>query len=219
MQTTAKQHHTNRLLTAGIVSGLLVMATSFALAFATKGFDLTRHANSLLVLGEWGWLQTINFIVFGVLVTLAALGARQVLRGKPGGTWAPLLLAIYGIGSIVVGFAPADPAFGFPPGTETIYRGYGSASLSAHVHGIAGSIAFTAIAISCFVFARYFASVKEYWWVGLSLLAGASVFAVTAYLAAYAGKEVSSFNYTPTWVVGSFLWLYVSLVSWKLRKA
>lgn len=209
---------TRKLLEAGIVAGLLVMATSFTLAFATKGFDLTRHANSLLVLGEWGWLQTLNFISFGVLVTLAALGARRVLRGKPGGLWGPLLLATYGIGGIIVGFAPADPAFGFPPGAESAYQGYGSVSRSAQIHGIAGGIAFTAMAIACFVFARYFMAVKQYGWAVLSLVTGASVFIVTGYLASYAGKELTSFNYIPVWAVGSLLWLYVSLVSWKLRK-
>lgn len=215
----ATHQQTRQLLNAGIVAGLLITALSFTLALATEGFSFTRHANSLLVLGEWGWLQTVNFIAFGILVTLAALGVRQTLRGKPGGIWAPLLLAIYGIGGIVIGFAPADPAFGFPPGTETVFTGYGSVSLSAQIHGIAGGIAFTAIAIACLVFTRYFASVKEYWWVGLSLLTGTSVFVVTAYLIAHADEEVASFDYTPTWVVGALLWLYVSLVSWKLRKA
>ena len=219
MQIVATQRHTRALLNAGIVAGLLITLLSFGLAFATEGFHLTRHANSLLVLGEWGWLQTLNFISFGILVTLAAWGARQVLRGKPGGLWAPLLLAIYGIGSIIVGFAPADPAFGFPPGTETAFQGYGSVSRSAQIHGIAGGIAFTSIAFACFAFARYFASVKERGWVALSILTGGSVFAVTAYLASFAGKELSSFDYTPTWVVGSLLWLYVSLVSWKLRQS
>lgn len=218
MQTVATPRYTRKLLNAGIVAGLLVMAISFGLAFATEGFHLARHANSLLVLGEWGWLQTINFISFGVLVTLAAWGARLVMRGRPGSTWAPLLMAVYGIGSIVVGFAPADPAFGFPPGSQTDYQGYASVSLSAQIHGIAGGIAFTSIAIACFFFARYFASLKEYGWLTLSIVAGASVFVVTAYLVSYAGKELSSFNYTPVWIAGAFLWLYVSLVSWKLRK-
>lgn len=214
----ATSHRTRALLTAGIVAGLLVAVLSFTLALITAGFDLTRHANSLLVLGEWGWLQTINFLVFGILVTLAAAGARQALRGKPGGTWAPLLLAIYGIGCFVVGLAPADPAFGFPPGTETVFTGYGSVSRSAQIHGVAGGIAFTAMAFACFAFARYFASVKQYGWLGLSLVTGASVFVVTGYLASYADEQVTSFDYTPTWVVGTLLWLYVSLVSWKLRK-
>ncbi len=219
MQLTAGSQHTEKLLVAGMVAGVQITIISFTLAFVSDGFDIRRHANSLLVLGEWGWLQTVNFIVFGVLVTLAALGTRQVLRGRPGGTWAPLLLSIYGVGCIVIGFAPTDPAFGFPPGSEGVYHGYDVLSLSARVHGIAGGIAFTAIALACFAFARYFVSVGAYGWVGLSLFTGASVFVVTAYLAAYADQTLSSFDYRPTWVFGSLLWLYVSLVSWKLRKS
>lgn len=214
----ATSQQTKHLLTAGIVAGLLVTFLSFTLANISEGFHLTRHANSLLVLGEWGWLQTLNFLVFGILVTLAAIGMRRVTRGQPGGTWAPLLMAIYGIGGFIVGLAPTDPGFGFPPGTQTTFTGYGNVSLSAQIHGVAGGIAFTAMAFSCFVFARYFASRKDYFWVVLSLVTGASVFVVTGYLASYADEQVTSFDYTPTWVVGTLLWLYVSLLCWKLRK-
>lgn len=204
------------LLVAGIIAGFMVMAVSLTLAFISKGFDISRHANSLLVLGEYGWLQTINFIVFGILATMAAVGMRYVMKGKPGGTWAPILMGVYGIGGLIVGLAPTDPAFGFPLGTNPVFDGYGSVSLSAQIHGIAGGIAFTAIALAGFVFARYFASLKQYSWVVLSIIVGTSVLVVTCYLAINAGSKVTSFNYLPTWIVGSLVWVYLSLVSLKL---
>lgn len=215
IKTIFKDGH-RQLLIAGMIAGIATMVVSLTLAFVSKGFDITRHANSLLVLGEYGWLQTINFLLYGVLVTLFAFGVRYATKGKPGGTWAPLFVGIYGIGCFVVGLAPTDPAFGFPVGTNTVFEGYASISQSAQIHGIAGSIGFTAIAIAGFILARYFASLGEYVWMTLSLFAGLLVIIVVGYLAASAGSEVTSFNYLPVWTVGSFLWLYVSLVSWKL---
>lgn len=209
----------NQLLTAGIIAGVLVLALSWGIAYLSEGFDVARHANSQLVLGEWGWLQTLNFITYGLLVTAAAIGAHYAMKGRPGGTGAPLLMAIYGIGGIIVGFAPTDPAFGFPPGTDTAFAGYAAISTSAQIHGIAGGIGFTAIAIACFFFARYFMSLRQRVWAGLSFCIGLSVFVVTAYLVVSSGGEISSFNYLPIWIVGSLLWLYVSLVSWKLRQS
>lgn len=108
----ATTQQTRKLLTTGIVAGPCTMVISFARALIIEGFHFIRHANSLLVLGEWGWLQTINFIVFGILVTFAALGVRQALHGKPSGVGSALLLAIYGLGCIIVGLAPTDPGFG-----------------------------------------------------------------------------------------------------------
>lgn len=207
---------TRLLLAAGIIAGFMVMIVSLTLAFMSKGFDISRHANSLLVLGEYGWLQTINFIVFGIFVTMAAVGARYVMKGRPGGTWAPILMAVYGIGGFIVGLAPTDPAFGFPLGTDPVFDGYGSVSLSAKIHGIAGGIAFTAIALAGFLFSRYFASLKQYFWVILSIIVGISVLVVTCYLAVNAGSNVTSFNYLPVWIVGSLVWVYISLVSLKL---
>lgn len=208
-----------QLLIAGIVAGYMVMTISLTLAFISKGFDISRHANSQLVLGEYGWLQTANFIIFGLLVAISALGVRYATKGKPGGVWAPILVAIYGIGGFIVGLAPTDPAFGFPLGSSATFEGFGAMSQSAQIHGIAGSIGFTAMALAGFVLARYFGSLKQYIWMTLSLLVGLSVIIVTGYLAVSAGSKITSFNYVPVWIVGSFLWLYVSLVSWKLFKA
>jgi len=92
-------------------------------------------------------------------------------------------------------------------------------SLSAKIHGMSGAIGFTAIAIASFVFARYFVWAKQYIWAVLSCVVGSSVMGVTLYLVLYSGGEVSSFNYIPVWISGTILWLYVSLIAWKLRKS
>lgn len=214
-----KSRLTSYLLTCGIIAPLMLGAVSYALALSTPGFDLTRHANSQLVLGQYGWVQTANFILAGLLVMAFAVGARRALKGKPGGLFAPLLIAIYGLfAAVIVGLHPTDPQFGFPPGTPLEYAGFDQISLSAKIHGIAGMIGFSALTIATFAFARYFAWMKQTGWSALSFLTGIATLGTVIFLQLSAGKELTSFNYIPVWAVGTLIWLYLSATAWKIRR-
>ncbi len=60
--TTQSQRITAALLSAGLIGGVQVTLISSVLAATRTGFDVRRHANSQLVLGDWGWAQTLNFV-------------------------------------------------------------------------------------------------------------------------------------------------------------
>src|SRR5437870_7146257 len=108
---------TRALLACGAVAGpLYVMVAVFQLLIR-EGFDLRRHALSLLSNGDLGWIQIANFLVSGALTIAVAIGIRQTLRGRPAGTWGAWLVGVYGACLIAAGIFVADPAFGFPPGT------------------------------------------------------------------------------------------------------
>lgn len=212
-----KNRLTSYLLICGIIAPLLLGAVSYILAFTTPGFDLTRHANSQLVLGQYGWLQTANFILAGLLVIAFAVGARRALKGKPGGLSAPLLIGIYGLfAAVIVGLHPTDPQFGFPPGTPVEYVGFDKISLSAKIHGIAGMIGFSALTIATFVFARYFAWMKQPGWLAASIFTGIATLGTVIFLQLSAGQELTSFNYIPVWAAGTLIWLYLSATAWKI---
>lgn len=207
------------LLVVGIIAPLLLGGVSYALALTSPGFDLARHANSQLVLGPNGWVQTANFIIVGILLVVFAIGLRLALKGKPGGVLIPLLIGIYGLfGAVIVGFNPADPQFGYPLGTPQGYPGLDNTSLSAKIHGIAGGIGFLAFALAAFVLARYFVWAKQIGWAVASGLVGLAVFGTLAFLFLSAGGAADSFNYIPVWSVGTAIWLYVSAVAWKIRR-
>ena len=70
----------------------------------------------MLALGEYGWIQVINFITAGVLSLIFAVGVARRLQDGPGSTWAPRLLALFGAGLVIGGIFKADPALGFPAG-------------------------------------------------------------------------------------------------------
>jgi hypothetical protein len=105
------------LLSGGLIAGPLYVTLALTQAVLRDGFDITRHAVSLLALGTGGWIQVANFVITGLLVLACAAGLRAVTRGGTGGTWGPLLLGVYGIALIGSGLFPADAGFGFPPGT------------------------------------------------------------------------------------------------------
>ncbi|WP_246398961.1 DUF998 domain-containing protein [Mycobacterium vicinigordonae] len=220
MQTSAaarRQRLTAALLSAGVAGGVLVTVTSCLLAALRPGFDVRRHANSLLVLGDWGWVQALDFIAYGALLVAFGVGIGRVVWPQRSGMVAAIGVGIYGFGAgIVVGLNAPEPAFGFPPGNSTGYHGFEQVSTSTKIHGIGGMIGFLAMTVACFAFARYFGKNGRPGWSGLSTLIGVSVLAVCAYLGANASGDSERFNYVPTWVISIMLWLYVSAVAIRL---
>src|ERR1700704_6470561 len=103
------------LLYCGVVAGPLFTIVAVIEMLTRSGFDLRRHDLSLLSNGSLGWIQISNFILAGALTIAAALGMRRVLRFGRGSTWAPILIAIYGLGYVGAGVFVADPMNGFPP--------------------------------------------------------------------------------------------------------
>jgi hypothetical protein len=140
------------LMAAGLVAGPLYCLTGIAQALSRDGFDVTRHPLSLLSNGDLGWVQITNFVLCGLLVVAGAVGLRRTGRA---GTWAPRLIAAYGVGLVAAGAFVADPMDGFPFGTAA----GPPAAVSWHglLHLVAGAVGFTAFVAACFVLARRFA--------------------------------------------------------------
>jgi hypothetical protein len=198
------------LLACGVAAGPLYVVVGLVQAVTREGFDVRRHALSLLSNGEWGWVQTANFFVTGALVIAGAIGIRRALRPGKAGTWGPLLLGLYGIGLLGAGVFPADPGQGFPPGTPAEVTGMSTSGL---MHFVFGGIGFYALIAACFVFARRFASLGERRWVAYSVASGIGFFIAFA--------AIASGRASPTIVLGFYaaviwIWAWHALVSRKL---
>src|SRR5262245_9367887 len=103
------------LLRWGVVAGPFYLAIGLIQAGFREGFDLARHPLSVLANGPGGWVQTLNFLLTGLMVVAAAMGFRSVLGRKSRGvTWC---LAGFGVAMILAAIFRADPVDGFPPGT------------------------------------------------------------------------------------------------------
>lgn len=214
-----------RLLNAGIIAGPLVVTVGLTLALTREGFDMQRHASSLLALGEHGWMQALNFLVAGGLTAALAVGMRQALRGERGGMLVPWLLGAYALMHILVALFPTDPAFGFPPGPATPVGAPPPADASFHaiVHSLAGFMGFNALAIACFVMAWHFGRQTLFWCL-LSVTTGLAILGIDVYALRWEfaltglDRATAQFNFLPMWALLPLVWGYVSALAWKLRR-
>jgi hypothetical protein len=108
------------LLIGGALAGPLFTVTWFVESFLHAGYDSMRHAISSLSIGEFGWLQDVNFILTGLLTLALAFGVWNTLRSRGGSIWTPILLVIVGIGFLGSGFFTTDPLNGHPLGTPAV---------------------------------------------------------------------------------------------------
>jgi hypothetical membrane protein len=192
---------TRSLLGYGIIAGPIYVAVALAQALTRPGFDLSRHAWSLLANGHLGWIQVANFVVTGLMTVLAALGLRRALNPGRGRTWAPLLVAGYGVSLIGAGIFRADPAQGFPTGTP---RSSTPVSWHGMLHLAIGGTGFLCLIAACLVLASRFARDGRY---GLAWFSrGTAVF----FLAAFAG--IASGSQGPTTLI--FVAAVVTVFAW-----
>ncbi|WP_406037386.1 DUF998 domain-containing protein [Micromonospora sp. NBC_00898] len=155
------------LLAGGIAAGPVFGVVAAAQVLTRDGFDLSRQPLSLLALGEYGWIQTANFVLTGLLALAGALGLRRVLAGTPAGTWGPALVAVFGVGLIVAGAMPSDPSMGWPAGAPE----GAPDTLSWHAvgHGVGAMLAFGSLTIACLVFTRRYLRTGRRGWAVFSL--------------------------------------------------
>jgi len=131
---------TRSLLGWGVVAGPFYVVVGLVLALTRPGFDLTRHALSLLTLGDHGWLQRTNLVLSGLMVAAAAAGVLRAVRNGRGLAMG-VLVAVDGAALVLAAVFLPDPADGFPPGSHG-----GTFGLSGILHLLAGAIGFVCIA-------------------------------------------------------------------------
>ena len=156
---------TKSLLGYGVIAGPIYVVVALAQALTREGFDLTRHAWSLLSDGDLGWIQITNLVVVGLMTVAAAVGLRRAGVG----TWTPRLIGAYGVSLVAAGIFRADPALGFPAGTPQDAK---TISWHGMLHFLAGGIGFACVIAACLVMGRAFASEGRRGWAAYSRIAG-----------------------------------------------
>lgn len=171
--TTSEARITRSLLGYGVVAGVLYVGVSLAQAFTRDGFDLSKHAWSLLANGDLGWIQIANLIVSGLATVAAAVG----LSRAAGRRLAPALIAAYGVSLVGAGIFRADPGQGFPVGTPETTQ----VSWHGILHFVVGGIGFLCLIVACFVLAKGFSGERRRGLAWFSAVTG------VAFLAGFAG--------------------------------
>jgi|SRR5579862_6132240 len=197
---------TRSLLRFGVLAGPLYLAVGLSQALLRDGFALARHSLSVLANGPGGWIQTANFVLTGLMVLAAAVGFGRLLGPKSRAlTW---FLGGYGVAMIVAAVFPTDPVDGFPPGTPL--GNPTSISTSGLVHLIAGALAFTFLAASCFFAAR------AMWRRNLSSLALLSLLSGLAILLGFFGGIVLPMGVLGIWFAVVVGWAWLAFMSLRL---
>jgi hypothetical protein len=148
---------------------------------------------SSLVLGPFAWIQTATFLITGILIVLFAFGLFNTSKSEYKGVskWAPILIAICGIGLIGAGCFATDPMNGYPEGTPLVNE---NPSLNSIIHQLFSSFLFFGIPIASFIFGNYFANKKELKWLIYSFLSGI-IFLIAFLITSMGFSQVGGLQY------------------------
>ncbi|HEY1387444.1 MAG TPA: DUF998 domain-containing protein [Ktedonobacterales bacterium] len=153
-------------LMLGLVScggiGALLFTAIYLIEGATRpGYDAWQQPISTLSLGPGGWAQQVNFVVYGALLVLSAVGWYRFLSPVRGAIWFPLLQGIGGLCLIGAGVFSTDPFPGYSPGARP-----GTPTLHGTLHGIFAWVLILTLAMSCFALAILVRSAHVSQWRG-----------------------------------------------------
>lgn len=111
------------LAIGGIVGPLLFTAVFIVQGFFRPGYSHLSDPVSALAAGPHGWVQNVNFFVFGPLMVAYAVALHLGLRSARSGSFGTALLVLSGVGLVVAGAFPgtrdASGAFSVGPGHIT----------------------------------------------------------------------------------------------------
>ncbi|MFY1688573.1 DUF998 domain-containing protein [Plantactinospora sp. WMMB782] len=203
---------TRILLAIGVAAGPSYVLVSLTQALTRDGFDLTRHAWSLLANGGLGWIQITNLVLTGLMVCALAAGLRRSLAPGTGARWTPRLVATYGVSMVAAGAFRADPALGFPigtPETGTAVTWHGT------LHFVAGAVGFTCLIVTCLILGRRFAAEGRRGWATFSRLTGVLFLAGFVAMASSGGAVWSNLAFTGAIVLA---WGWISAIAAHLRR-
>ena len=166
------------LLAAGTAGGLAFTGAYLAEGATRAGYRALAQPISALSLGPGGWMQQLNFVIFGVLVCLSAAGWRAALAPGRGAVAFPVLHAVAGVGLVMDGLFTQDPSGGYPPGARAAVP-----TVHGQLHTLFAVITITALAGGCFVLAARFAA--EPAWRRWAAVAAAAGVATVVFIAAF----------------------------------
>lgn len=121
------------LLCCGIIGAMLFGIINFSFSVVNADYIIVRQPIGDLELLAHGWIQSVDFILFGLFSWAFAIGLRKELNGGFGSALIPLTQELIALGLILCGIFARDP-----------------------MHVIASIVMFTFMTWSCFLFAWRF---------------------------------------------------------------
>ena len=163
---------TSALLKCGAWAGPIFVVT-FLIEGATRAdYSALRHPVSLLALGEFGWIQVLNFFITGVLNLAFAIGLRRALRPA---FWGSFLIGLVGVGCVASGMFTSDPINGYPPGTPLLPM----QTTEGMLHALSGLPVMLAWPVACGLVGRRFWKLGQRGWAISSVVTAIAIVATT----------------------------------------
>jgi hypothetical protein len=131
---------------AGMIGPILFISVFTIEGLARSGYDPMKMPVSELSLGHRGWIQIVNFILFGLLFLLFARGAATEFKEDKSARIGIYLFHLIGFAILASGPFVMDPS-NTPRHQWTLH---------GTIHQILGAIAFILMPVSCFLFWRHF---------------------------------------------------------------
>lgn len=104
---TAAQNRIRLLAFAGIIGPVLFTVTFLVQELLRAGeFDPVAETVSALAAGRNGWVQQLNFIVFGLLTIACAFGLHLGIAPSKAGVAGPALVLVSGVGLLIAAAFP-----------------------------------------------------------------------------------------------------------------
>ena len=91
------------LLCSGVFGAVLFSTVYFCFGVISPNYYMIHESISRLQLLPYGWIQSLNFILSGLLICVFAFALRRELVSGFGSTLIPFLQLLTGLGSIVLG--------------------------------------------------------------------------------------------------------------------
>ncbi len=136
---------------AGMIGPVLFVAVFLIEGWIRPGYNPMAEFVSALSLGPRGWVQIVNFIIFGLLLFAFSRAVAAEFPGGKASRWGLILLTVIAVGYFISGPAVMDPT----TGTGNPLEG---ATFHGLLHGIMGGIVFLLMPIVIFIFLRRFRS-------------------------------------------------------------
>jgi Protein of unknown function (DUF998) len=134
-----------RLAWAGIVFPPFFVLVFLILGFVKPNYSPIRQFVSEGSIGQLGWVQIANFLVFGAALVVFAIGLWRGLGDRVSGRVGSALIAIAGVGVFMAGPFVTDPG-------TTVVTSHGA------VHIVVSLVGFGGLAGAAIAFARRFAA-------------------------------------------------------------
>jgi len=97
------------LAMAGVLGPVLFWGISFLVAVSQPGYSSVKNTISSLVFTQYGWLQTLDFCILGLVIIAFSLGLYSGIHRKIGLKLSLLLMVLIGFGTLLIGVFPTDP--------------------------------------------------------------------------------------------------------------